>query len=625
MSWLGVHAWQAAWLFALIVPLVAFYFLKLKRPRLEVPSLVLWQQVMADQRVNSPFQKFKRNLLLWLQLATLLLLCLAALQPFIHASSDRADFLPVLIDTSASMAALDSPRGKSRLDEAKARVGELIDNMPPYQRISLIAFHGTARRLTDFTDNRRILRDALDKLQPADVSSRLEDGLRMTQALARTHPVKQAVMYTDGNVPPNVDFELPFELKVQTLAPAGANAGITAINARRTGADRWDIFVRLEASQAAEMSGKVELHKDGVAMAEDTVSMEKGGSSRLVFRVDTAKPSSLEVRFHPAGFDSLSSDNVAYLDLPEARPLKVRISPDLSAYQHALRDRDDLEINAEETPPTDTQWDLLISDAEPKEGEDATVGLFIGVVPEELASVLSAPGGAALVVDWDRASPLLQHVLLSDVQIAAKPQYIGGGQESDLENLGYRVLAHAQSGPLILEKRSGARTSYYLLFHTDVSTLPYRIGFPILVANAVQIALQSASLSEVRGMTTGVLPPQTVVPATAYRVTGPDDLDVEVTSGPDGQLTGVPAQRAGRYKIAGSGSSQTVGVSLLDSGETLLESVEKIQFKEISVTTSTPLLDQDKSLWPLLAGIGFVVLVVEWWFFQRRPGGFAAT
>ena len=31
-----------AWLFALLVPLIAFYFLKLKRPRVAIPSLVIY-------------------------------------------------------------------------------------------------------------------------------------------------------------------------------------------------------------------------------------------------------------------------------------------------------------------------------------------------------------------------------------------------------------------------------------------------------------------------------------------------------------------------------------------------------------------------------------------------------
>ena len=84
-------ALSSAWLFALLIPLVVFYFLKLKRPRQVIPSLVLWRQVLSDQRVNSPFQRFRRNLLLWLQLALLCLLALAAMQPYVHSAADRAE------------------------------------------------------------------------------------------------------------------------------------------------------------------------------------------------------------------------------------------------------------------------------------------------------------------------------------------------------------------------------------------------------------------------------------------------------------------------------------------------------------------------------------------------------
>jgi len=102
MSWWPFIANQWAWLFLLLVPLVIFYFLKLKRPRLEIPSLALWRSVLNDQRVNSPFQRFKRNILLLLQILLLLCLVLGAMQPFVPSGADRANYLPVLIDTSAS-------------------------------------------------------------------------------------------------------------------------------------------------------------------------------------------------------------------------------------------------------------------------------------------------------------------------------------------------------------------------------------------------------------------------------------------------------------------------------------------------------------------------------------------
>src|ERR1041384_3249060 len=102
-SWIpGFSSLSSAALFALLIPLIVFYFLKLKRPRLELPSLALWRQVISDQRVNSPFQKFRRNLLLLLQILLLSLLVLAAMQPYWRGDLADAKYLPILIDTSAS-------------------------------------------------------------------------------------------------------------------------------------------------------------------------------------------------------------------------------------------------------------------------------------------------------------------------------------------------------------------------------------------------------------------------------------------------------------------------------------------------------------------------------------------
>src|SRR5690349_8808882 len=197
-GFLGFSSLINAWLFALLVPLIIFYFLKLRRPRMEIPSLALWRQVISDQRVNSPFQRFKRNLLLLLQVLLLCALALAAMQPFWPTGSDNAKSIPVLIDCSASMAAVDEPGGKSRLDVAKEEVTRLIDNLLPNQRLCLIAVDSTARRMTDFTDNQRVLHDALRKLEVRPVPSRLEDGLRMAQALARTADVQNVVFLSDG-------------------------------------------------------------------------------------------------------------------------------------------------------------------------------------------------------------------------------------------------------------------------------------------------------------------------------------------------------------------------------------------------------------------------------------------
>ncbi|HLJ10458.1 MAG TPA: BatA and WFA domain-containing protein [Planctomycetaceae bacterium] len=627
MSWWPFLANQWAWLFLLLVPLVIFYFLKLKRPRLEIPSLALWRSVLNDQRVNSPFQRFKRNLLLLLQILMLLCLVLAAMQPIWPSGADRARYLPILVDISASMAAVDET-GQSRLDLAKQEVRKLIDNLLPDQRLCLITVSSTARRVTDFTDNQRVLRDALDQLEVSQVASRLEDALRMTQAMARTVSIETAVLYTDGNVPANVDFELPFQLNYQQLPAAGRNIGITALNARRSDT-RWDVFARIEGTprqpgkEEGAVSAAVFLSQNGNELGNELISLEPGQSQRIVFPVEAAGPGTLEVRLKPDGFDALESDNVAFLDLPAGRPLAVFCPVELESFRHALKGfKDVLLYPSDAGESTAASYDLVITDRKADADLEAGTFVFVGILPDDLAKLVHIDDSVAQVIDWQRSTPLLQHVLLTDVQIAERPVSAEGVRDRDYEELAYEILAQGRTGPLILRKDTGGSVSYYLLFHTDRSTLPYRVGFPILVSNAVQIAMQQAGLSEVRGQQTGVLPVRYVKPDAVYDVQSPDGSTAEVRANADGALAGVAAPVVGKYTIREGGNIvASVGVSLLTVSETSLATVEQLQFRELSVGAATAMIKSDRPLWGALAAAGFGLLLAEWWYFQRKPKG----
>lgn len=626
MSLPGFYALGSAWLFLLLIPLILFYFLKLKRPRMDVTSLVLWQQVMNDQRVNSPFQRFKRNMLLLLQLLLLLSLILAAMQPFLPTGADRANYVPVLIDCSASMAALDKPGGQSRLDAAKEQIEQMIDDLLPDQQLSLVAFHATARRVTDFTNNKRVLRDGLRDITVTDVPSKLEEALRLTQAMARRVEFDSVLLLTDGNLPTDANFELSFDLTYQKLPSGGKNIGITAVNARRAAAQKWEVFARLEGSPTEQTAASIEWLQDGNVIGREEVILEQNQAERLVFSVEAERPSSIEVRLMPEGFDSLATDNIAYLELPAGRDLTVYCPMEMPAYRHALRGLKNIRVFPEKEESIDlAEYDLLISDRPEDAQRTAAASLFVGVVPEELQNIVSVEPGGVEVVDWVRTAPLLQYVELTEIFSSDEPKSAPDVQDRHYEEAGYEILAHGRTGPLILSKRSGEMPSYYFLFHTDNSTLPYRVGFPILVANAVQIATRQSSLSEVRGETTGVLPAQQLLSDRTYHVTGPGGISRDVPSNDDGLVSGISAPKVGQYVLSEGGNEKMrVGVSLLNSAETSLTGAEKIQFSELSVDASEVKVKMDRPLWPQLTLAALSFLLVEWWYFLRRSGGASA-
>ncbi len=639
-NWIpGFSTPVAAALFGLLVPLIIFYFLKLKRPRLELPSLALWRQVISDQRVNSPFQRFRRNLLLLLQILLLCLLVLAAMQPYWRGDLADAQYLPILIDASASMGAIDQSTGQPRLELAKREVRRIVDSLLPGQQVSLISVTNTARRLTEFTNNRVVLNDALASLEVSDLPSKLEDGLRLAQALSRTNTVDSVRLYSDGNVPTRpdpatgqpqaiIDFDLPFRLDFQQTPATGANIGITALNARRSSTSSWDIFVRLDGSADVSTAGKVTVENHGEKVAEpEDVILSPRETQRLVFKVDADKAASLKVSIKPDGFDALASDNTAWLELPVGRDLTVFCPATLETFRHALAGLPGVLVEPAEDGSTKLDsYDLVITDALAEAAREASTYLFVGVVPPDLeGQVALERDQAAEVVDWKRDATLLQHVQLRDVQFMDNPVRSAAATDTGFEAAGYEFLAYGKQGPLILQKREGARLKLYLLVHTDRSTLPYRVGFPVMVSNLANIALQQAELAELAAAPTGTLPRLRLQPNEQYRVTSPGGEHFDQQADADGQITGIPATTAGVYEIRKGGSLVSkVGVSLLNPTETSLAEVSELKLNEISVTAQTDRLKAEKPWWPTLAMLAFGTLLVEWWLFQKRPGGIGA-
>ena len=611
---------SAAWLFLLALPLVALYFLKLKRPRVTVPSLVLWRRVLDDQRVNSPFQRFKRNLLLLLQLLLLLLLILAAMQPFFRGTGNRMARLPVLIDCSASMAAVEKRGGPTRLELAKERVSDMIAGLLPDQEMAIISFSDTARQRSGFTNNTQLLRDALDDIEVEEVPSQIDHAFRMARALSRGVSFDEVMLLSDGNLPGRASMDLPFKVNYQQLAAAGANIGITTCSARRDRDEGWEIFVEVGASAGADYGGALTMTSAGQKepLASELVTTKPGQAARLLLSVSGYEEQELTFTLTPnAAVDAVESDNVAYLRLPALRALQVYVPETLSSFRHALASIDNLEVypNQRNLPPG--QFDLVIADDEESLALPARVQLKLGQVPEPLQTLVQVEQKSNQAIDWKQDASLLKHVDFSNVVFLDQP-IAEDFQPGVFLNLGFEVLVYGSQGPLLLQERQDEQLSIHALFHPDRSTFPFRVGFPVFVANVVEVARQAAGLSEAKALRTGIMPGMLTIPEIEVSVAGPD-TDLMIKSDAGGRLPGVNARRVGLYGYAELDLRR--GASLLSLSETSLSQVEVVEFREARVQADSKAVETDRPLWQWLTAVALLILLVEWWFFQRRPGG----
>ena len=611
-----------AWLALLAVPVITLYFLKLRRPRRTVPSLALWQSVLEDQRVNSPFQRFKRNLLLLLQLLLLAALVLAAMQPFLSGGGFRGDMVPVVVDVSASMGATDA-EGVSRLDRVKEELRETVDALPGSTQLAIIAAGTRAARLSDFTADRGRLLSAVEALKVEPVETELTPALRLAEGMIRQGTIEQLRLYTDGNLRPDpsdpgdapvatVPFDIPFAVDFRQVGggETPGNVGVSELAAARGAEDSWDLFVQVAASEAAAGRADLQVLINGEESATEPIVVDAGESRRFNFQLPADGQTDVEVRLLPKDADALAADNVAHLSLPPLRELTVSVDPSLAAFGYAVSGLTDVR-------PVDAGADLVVT-GEASDGQPPPLEIVVADLPEEIAPLIGFAEGHTDVVDWQRSDPLLRHVQLSDVQFLKHPTYAEGAGRRDLEDLGYRVVAETAEGPLILRAERSGGLRYVLLFDPDESTLPFRVGFPILIANAADVARQRAELSDVRGRTAGVLEPVRVGDPGDYTIVSPTGERQTVTAGDDGLLRGVTANTLGKYLVRKAGEDvATVGVSLLSPTESSLLSVEEIKFSDVTIAASEGEAETDRSIWRWLAWGALALLLIEWGYFHR--------
>ncbi len=663
-----------SWLLLGMVPLgiFALYFLKLKRQPVEVPSTYLWHRVIEDLHVNSLWQRLRKSLLLLLQLLLVFLAMLALLRPGWQGQALEGQRFMFLIDKSASMSATDTKSGESRLEEAKQRVAELIDQLDSDKSAMIIAFAEQAEVVQEFTNNRRLLRESLKRIEPTAGRTNLTGALELADGFA--NPRRLLTEAGEFEVAENADQGVELYIlsdgrfrgvegfslgKLQPLyLPIGSfhtrNMAITAFNTRR-GDERPDqrqAFVQVSNLSEQPQKVIVELTLNGGLVDAAELEVPAGEVASVTFALLGGAEGELRVKLDiPSEFqDSLPLDNEAFAVLENRRDARVLlVTPGNMTLESALStERTNRLANVEKISPEQLEkseyqdqlqsdiYDLIIFDqCQPKIMPMANT-LFVGRLPplerwknEGNSEIVFGPQ----IIDWERSHPLLNLLELGNVQIVdtlrTKPPLGGGVLIDSTKGPIFSIAPRDRYEDAVLGfeivglEQDGTRT-----FNTD---WPRKHSFPSFWLNVLEYFTSSDGTSISTNKPNSPVEMRINNLVETLTVELPDGARREVQLEKPGRLAFHETDQLGVYRIHVAGQiEKRFAVNLFDrdesdvqlrskqEGEDGVQVVDSLSIGYVDVAAQAPSSPVRRELWKLLLAGALVVLIFEWYIYNRR-------
>ena len=605
-------SFSAFW-FALTIPVVVlFYLLKCKRKLRLVSSTVLWQRFLAESRANAPFQKLRRNLLLFLQVLLLLLAVLALARPYLADQLAGGALQVLVMDASASMQSADV--APSRFEAAREAALELVNGLKDSDQMVIVAAGARTAVVQSPTSEKAVLRRALRSMEVSDAPTRLLEGLRLAETLVRDHPSSEIHLLSDGAVSDLGEFEeTDLNLNYHRIGRTGNNVGLVSMDVRPNPEDASTraVFANAVNYSTNDFRFAAELRLDGQMIEARMVEIPGGSSVSLAFIARQTKDGVFSMQLGVE--DDLAVDNEAHVVSLLPEPAEVLLYSSGNAFlEKALLATETIHLHATDNPAVDdANHDIVIVDnLMPLEWPKGNV-MAVNVAPTNWFADwerIQAP----VVVDWKSGHPLLRFVGFDDVEIAEA--------FSVSSPFWGESLVESSQFPLLIAGEQGGRRRLWIGFDTLRSTWPLRVSFPMFIANAVRWLNPSASSGRELTVRTG--DPVRVgfeAPGDSILVQRPDGKSESLTWSSSRQsfFYGNTADQ-GIYTVTAGTNRVQFAANLMDAAES--DSMPRAALtlahgRQVAATVSSR---ADLEIWRWIAALALAVLMFEWWYYHKR-------
>ncbi len=593
MTFAAMAAWQAwALLLGAAALAAALFFIKLRPPRILVPSLSLWHRVLDASPDVTRWERIRRAVSLLVTVAIALALAFTVTRPSRvggQGSGARGRVL-IVIDSSWSMRARTSGRD-TRWDRAIAEARRIAATSED------VAIATTADGLVEGpTDDGVLIESALARLAPAggDASS--------WPVLPGADSVHFITDGADGR-------QLDRAVVVHSVFEPVANVAIAAFEVRpslapaRRGTSPAVAEAYLEVANFAPKPQKVRIvvTRGTVPIADSRVEMAAGEAYRQVIPLARQGDAALHAHVE-AEQNALDVDDDGFAWIAGAQRLSVVVVGEHTEWLRRLLGAD-ASVRATFVDPSSYQpgrEDVAIFDRWAPSAAPVRPAMFFAPPPGSVSWLPAAPAEAERRPLWEVAGP---HPILRGVDpLTMRIERASAYSAPEL----VPVSRSARGTPLVAVEESRQARLVVVAFGPSESNLPAAPGFPVLVGNALEW------LSNPDGRGLSLRPGPASFSRMITKVTAPDGADVPLRSVTSSVVGVLPVP--GLYRAEGGGARSTIAVNAADPQRS--NTAHTNLGSGSSAASERGVLE--RPWWVAFALTAFVLALGEWWTWQRR-------
>ncbi len=405
-----------------IPPVIMLYILKRKYKEEVISSSLLWKEVYKNTRASTPWEKFKKNIMLLLQIIIILSVILALMSPFINIGGRTYKNVIIVVDNTASMNTIYDDK-LSRLEKGKLLAKEYLNSTREGTKAYIISYDGNSNLLLNGEFNKFNSESIINNISKSYNTGDISDVLSFVKAIGDGIGEEyEALIFTDKQTSIS-----DINGKLVYLGNSGLNASIDNIS-HKVVDGKIKVIANVTNNGDKEYEGDFSLYNGDKLLEVNKINLGVSESKTLSFELDSLSDDYLKGELSRK--DILMEDNTYYHVINENKVKKVLLVTDENVFlEKAFGIIENTEVYKTSDPNNITEndeYDLYVFDNKmpeviPKGGNI----LFINPSSNEFFNVLNGGEMGQAKAIKGAVSSYLENTqfTLSEYKIIETPYY----------------------------------------------------------------------------------------------------------------------------------------------------------------------------------------------------------